>query len=123
MLIAFRALQVIGAAMFQANSVAITASAVPGDRLGRAIGIRRRRSARAGHRPAAGGRLIGFGGWRLIFFVKVPAGLIGTAAAWLLIPRSRDLSSRRPVDWAGLGIFRPAVSALLLAICHDGRYG
>ncbi len=123
-LIAFRALQGAGAAMFQANSVAIIASAIPREKLGRAIGIQGAAQALGlALGPAAGGLLIGLGGWRLIFFVNVPIGLIGTVAAWLLIPRSRDLARRRPFDWAGLGIFLPAVSALLLVVSYGGRYG
>ena len=123
-LIAFRALQGVGAAMFQANSFAIIASAVPRARLGRAIGVQGGAQALGlALGPAAGGLLIGLGSWRLIFFVNVPVGLIGTVLAFLLIPRSRDLASRRPFDWAGLGVFLPAMSAALLAVSYGNRFG
>jgi EmrB/QacA subfamily drug resistance transporter len=123
-LIAFRALQGVGAAMFQANSFAIIAGAMPRARLGRAIGIQGAAQAFGlALGPAAGGLLIGLGGWRLIFFVNVPVGLAGIVLALLLIPRSRDLATRRPFDWAGLGVFLPAVSAVLLAVSYGDRFG
>ena len=123
-LIGFRALQGVGAAMFQANSVAIITGAIPRYNLGRAIGIQGAAQALGlALGPAAGGLLIALGGWRLIFFVNVPIGLAGTVLAWLLIPRSRNLARRRAFDWAGLGVFLPAVSALLLAVSYGNRYG
>ncbi|MHB8328706.1 MAG: MFS transporter, partial [Acidimicrobiales bacterium] len=91
----FRVLQGIGAAMIQANSVAIIVLAVPAGKLGRAIGIQGAAQALGlAMGPTLGGLLIALGGWRLIFFVNVPAGLIGTALGWFLIPRSRHLQAR-----------------------------
>jgi EmrB/QacA subfamily drug resistance transporter len=123
-LIGFRVLQGIGAAMLQANSVAIIAGAVPRDRLGRAIGIQGAAQALGlALGPAVGGLLISAGGWRLIFFVNVPVGLAGTVLAWFLIPRSRHLAARARFDWAGLALFLPATCALLLAISHGDHDG
>jgi EmrB/QacA subfamily drug resistance transporter len=123
-LIAFRVVQGVGAAMFQANSVAIIVGVMPKDRLGRAIGIQGAAQALGlALGPAVGGLLIGLGGWRLIFFVNVPVGMIGIVLARLLIPRSRHLTGRSRFDWLGLGIFLPAVCAFLVAISygpHDG---
>jgi MFS family permease len=70
-----------------------------------------------------GGLLIGIGGWRLIFFVNVPVGLIGAGLSWLLVPRSRDLAPRRPFDWIGLTAFIPATTCLLLAVSYGNRFG
>jgi MFS family permease len=66
--------------------------------------------------PAVGGLLIALGGWRLLFVVNVPAGLLGMVAGWLLLPRSRGLAPRARFDWIGLGLVVPAVCALLLAL-------
>ncbi|MGE5136112.1 MAG: MFS transporter, partial [Gemmatimonadota bacterium] len=101
-LIGFRVFQGVGAAMPQANSVAIIASAVPPGRLGRAIGVQGAAQALGlALGPAVGGLLITLGGWRLVFLVNVPMGVLGTVLAWLLIPRSRHLAARRPFDWPG----------------------
>jgi EmrB/QacA subfamily drug resistance transporter len=113
----FRALQAVGAAMLQANSVAIIALAVPPERLGRAIGIQGTAQALGlALGPTVGGFLIAAGGWRLIFAINVPVGVIGCVLACFLIPRSRHLQRRSRFDWTGLGLFVPGVAAFLLAI-------
>jgi MFS family permease len=103
--------------MLQANSVAIIALAMPPERLGRAIGIQGTAQALGlAFGPTVGGLLIALGGWQLIFFVNVPVGVLACLLAWFLVPRSRHLQRRTAFDWVGLGLFVPAVSALLLAI-------
>lgn len=123
-LIGFRVLQALGAAMLQANSVAIIANAAPPDKLGRAIGVQGAAQALGlALGPAAGGFLISLGGWQLIFFVNVPVGLVATVLAWFLIPRSRHLAQRASFDWTGLGVLVPTVLALLLVFSFGDQYG
>jgi EmrB/QacA subfamily drug resistance transporter len=120
----FRALQAVGAAMLQANSLAIIRLVVAERALGRAIGIQGAVQAlglAAG--PTVGGLLLAAGGWRLIFFVNVPFGLLGVVAGALFVPRSRNLLERVRFDWRGLGIFFPAVTALLSAITFGSTVG
>jgi EmrB/QacA subfamily drug resistance transporter len=113
----FRVLQAMGAAMLQANSVAIIYLAVPRRSLGRAIGIQGAAQAVGlALGPAVGGLLLAAGGWRLLFLINVPFGLIGIVAGLLLIPRSRDLVGRVRFDWIGLLLFMPAVVALMGAL-------
>lgn len=120
----FRVLQAFGAAMLQANSVALIANAMPPDQLGKGIGVQGAAQAIGlALGPTIGGLLIGIGGWPLIFFVNVPAGIIGIALGWVLLPRSRHLQERQPFDWAGLALFVPAVSALLLALSFGREVG
>jgi MFS family permease len=103
--------------MLQANSVAIIALAMPPEKLGRAIGIQGTAQALGlALGPTLGGLLIAAGGWRLIFFVNVPVGVVACVLAWFLIPRSRHLQRGTRFDWAGLTLFVPAVAALLYAI-------
>ena len=120
----FRILQGVGAAMIQANSVAILVLALPREKLGRGIGIQGAAQALGlALGPTIGGLLIALGGWRLIFFVNVPVGVIGTVMAWYLIPRSRHLQARVPFDWLGLALFVPAVAALLSALSFGDKAG
>ena len=89
----FRALQALGAAMLQANSLAIIVLVVPARSLGRAIGFQGAAQAIGlALGPTVGGLLVAAGGWRLIFFVNVPIGIVGALAALLLVPRSRELA-------------------------------
>lgn len=94
-LITARVLQALGAAMIQANSVALITEATPRPQLGQAIGIHGTAQAVGlAFGPAVGGALLAAGGWRLIFFVNVPVGAAALVLAWLLLPRSR---SRRDI--------------------------
>ncbi len=123
-LIAFRVLQAVGAAMLQANSVAIIVIAVPRASLGKAIGIQGAAQAVGlALGPSIGGLLVAAGGWRLIFMVNVPFGVLGVIAGLLLIPRSLHLTERVPFDWKGLSLFFPAVVAVLSAISFGNSYG
>lgn len=116
-LVAARILQAVGAAMLQANSVALIVQAMPQEKLGRAIGIQGAAQAVGlAIGPAVGGILISAGGWRLIFFINVPAGLIGAVLGWFLIPRSRHLQATRPFDWFGATLFVPAIAGPLAAL-------
>jgi MFS family permease len=124
LLIAFRVVQAIRAAMLQANSVALIATAVPRDKLGRAIGVQGAAQAVGlALGPTVGGLLISAGGWRLVFFVNVPAGIAGMVLGWFLLPRSRDLGRRTAFDWLGLALFAPAAGALLLGMNLVARSG
>ena len=121
---AFRGLQAVGAAMLQANSVAIISLAMPRGSLGRGIGIQGAAQAMGlALGPAVGGLLLAAGGWRLIFLINVPIGLVGMVAAWLFIPRSRNLQPRVPFDWLGFGLCVPAVLALLGGLSFGNRAG
>jgi EmrB/QacA subfamily drug resistance transporter len=121
---AFRVLQAVGAAMLQANSVAIIYLVMPEGTLGRGIGVQGAAQALGlALGPSIGGLLLAAGGWRLIFFVNVPAGVLGTIAAFLFLPRSAHLQARVPFDWAGLGCFVLAIVALLVAVSFANSWG
>jgi EmrB/QacA subfamily drug resistance transporter len=121
---AARVLQALGAAMLQANSVAIIVHAVPADRIGRAIGMQGAAQAvglAAG--PAVGGALIALGGWRLIFLVNVPVGLAGMVLGWFLLPRSRGLVRGARFDLWGAALVALTVAGLMLVISYGRRLG
>lgn len=123
-LIVGRIVQALGAAMLQANSVALIRTNVPPERLGRAIGIQGAAQAVGlAMGPAVGGLLIAAGGWRWVFFVNVPAGVLGVLLGWLLLPRTRSHAPRTSFDWPGLLLLFPAVASMLwgLSRAADGR--
>lgn len=120
----FRVLQGFGAAMLQANSVALIVQAMPPTKLGKAIGVQGAAQALGlSLGPAVGGFLLVLGGWRLIFLVNIPAGLVGMALGWFLLPRSRHLAQREPIDWWGIATFVAAISGLLLALSFGNDTG
>jgi EmrB/QacA subfamily drug resistance transporter len=120
----FRAMQAVGAVLLQANSVAIITATLSRDQLGRGIGVQGTAQALGlAFGPLVGGFLIGLGGWRLIFLVNVPVGVVGIVTSLLFVPRSRDLAQPEPFDWLGFALFVPALSALLLGLSFGDERG
>lgn len=116
-LVAARVLQGLGAAMLQANSVALIAETLPRRQLARGIGVQGAAQAIGlALGPAIGGLLLAAGGWRLIFLVNVPAGVVGIVLGWLLLPRSRTLARRGRFDGLGAALMALALGALMLLI-------
>lgn len=122
-LIAARVVQAAGAAMLQANSVALIATSVPNRQLARALGVQGAAQAVGlALGPSTGGLLVGLGGWRLIFCLNLPVGPLAILATRYLIPRSRQLSAPEPVDWPGVGLLGLGLAAMLLALsAHPAR--
>ena len=64
--------------------------------------------------PVAGGWLTQQYGWRSVFLVNVPLGLVAIVMAWRLPARAGNGGGR--FDWLGLGLFTAFVVPLLLAL-------
>jgi len=61
--------------------------------------------------PLAGGMIVGFLHWRVIFFVNVPIGLLGLYFVYRHLPDYRALHTER-LDWTGLVLFGAGVALL-----------
>jgi MFS family permease len=76
--------------------------------------------------PLAGGFIIeGFGtdlGWRVVFGVNVPIGVVAVAAACRLLPRGSE-NRAAPMDWLGLGLLSAALVALLTPLIQGQSAG
>jgi EmrB/QacA subfamily drug resistance transporter len=62
--------------------------------------------------PSLGGVILGFLGWRWIFFVNVPVGLVAICFAWFALPRDEIVSARR-LDLFGFAMISPGLALLL----------
>jgi len=81
MLIGARVLQGLGACLLQANSVAIIVAAAGAARRGRALGLQSAAQAVGlSVGPALGGFVIDALGWRWVFWLNLPVGLLGGVA-------------------------------------------
>ncbi|MFF4338776.1 MFS transporter [Kitasatospora sp. NPDC001540] len=124
LLIACRAVQAVGGAMMQANSVALVARGVPERAMRTALGVQAAAQALGlALGPTLGGLLVAHASWRWAFWVNVPIGVLGMLAGWFLLPRTFP-DGRCPVrtardgrfDLAGLLLLAAASTALLLAL-------
>ncbi|MDT4945898.1 MAG: hypothetical protein QOH14_2631 [Pseudonocardiales bacterium] len=85
-----RAAQGAGAAMLQANSVALVSTSAPSGRLRTALGMQA--SAQAvglAVGPSLGGFVVQTFGWRWVFAMNVPVGVVAVIAGRFLLPRTR----------------------------------
>ena len=72
--------------------------------------------------PSLGGLILGALGWRWIFFVNVPVGLLAIGFAWFALPRDEATSSRR-LDLVGFALISPGLALLLeglVTLAHGG---
>ena len=124
LLIAFRVLQGIGGALLGANSITILVKAAGPGRRGRAMGLFAAAQAvgiSAG--PVIGGLLLQKLGWRWIFMVSVPFGLVGVVAGWLALPQTSQSTSSRRFDWQGALLLTPALTSLVLMLNEVQAWG
>ncbi|HEX9377907.1 MAG TPA: MFS transporter [Actinomycetota bacterium] len=102
-LIAFRAVQGLGAAMLLPGTLSIITATFTGKERGAAIGIWAAMSGLAiALGPLIGGWLVEHVSWQSIFFVNVPIGFVGATLAWIVVRESRDQSRSRRLDPPGL---------------------
>ncbi len=122
-LIAWRLLQGVGGAFLMANSAALVADAFPRGHLGRALGIN---AMVVGLGlilgPILGGWLTGFG-WRYVFWFNVPIGILGTAAAALILVEQVRPEGRVSIDWLGSALYLVGLLGLMTALAFGGIYG
>jgi MFS family permease len=114
-LIAARAAQGLGAAVMLAMTMALAGEVAPRARTGAAIGLLGTMSASGtALGPSLGGVLAAWAGWRAIFLVSVPLGVVafGLAARYLPADGPRTANGRGGLGWADARLLRePGLAA------------
>ena len=123
-LVLARSLQAVGAALLQANSVALITQVFRGRELGRALGAQAAVQGTAmALGPFIGAMLVTFAGWRLIFYVNVPIGIAGAIAARLVLPRYHPKRAGVKIDYLGSAFLTAGLIGLVLAVNEAGSAG
>ena len=123
-LVAMRGLQALGATLLFSSSPAIVTLNFPPARRGQALGLQATLTylgLTAG--PLLGGWLATRFGWRSVFFINVPIGLLALALSRRFIPHDRPSGSSRGFDIVGSVLFALGLVALLLALNQGHAWG
>lgn len=119
-LVAFRAIQGLGAGGLIPLALATVGSLVPPRERGRYQGlIGGTLVAAAIGGPPLGGLIVDSAGWRWIFYLNLPLGAVALAVVALTLPRAER--RERPVDYLGAAVLALGTGALLLALVWGGH--
>jgi EmrB/QacA subfamily drug resistance transporter len=123
-LIGARVVQGLGAALMNPATLSIITVTFPPKQRGTAIGIWAGISALAlAIGPLVGGIITERVNWNWIFFINVPIGVIGIAAAFAFITESRDTSHEQRPDVPGLISSALGLFSLSYALIEANNYG
>jgi EmrB/QacA subfamily drug resistance transporter len=119
-----RAVQGVAAATVNVTSLALVSAAFPDPKLKSwAIGIWTAIASTAiAIGPTLGGFMVQGTGWRSIFIVNVPVGLIAMALTWRFVAESRD-ERPRTFDIPGQLLFMISVGAFAFAVIEGPHAG
>jgi EmrB/QacA subfamily drug resistance transporter len=123
LLIAFRVLQGVGAALIAPASLAIVLDCFPPERRSAGVGLwGAAAAAAAATGPTLGGALVELSDWRLVFLVNLPLG------AWIVWAGSRRLAERpirdsRLPDLPGAGMLALSLALVTLGIVEGNDWG
>lgn len=123
LLVLARAVQGVGAAVLMVLAVALVRETVPSGRIGAAMGLLGTMSATGtALGPALGGMLIGGFGWRAIFLIMVPLGILNAALVgrWLPADGVRPGLTLASFDVIGAGLLGLTLTAYALAVTVGG---
>ena len=122
-LIAARVVQGIGGALLTPQTLALIPVIFPEKRRGAAIGIW---SGSAGLAaavgPSLGGLLVTNVGWRAIFLVNLPVGVLAIIGALWLLPRHNP-GRRHHLDLGGIALASAGLFAIVFGLVEGQRFG
>lgn len=124
MLVGWRGLQAIGASMLFANAPAILTRSFPAAQRGRALGTQGTFTylgLTVG--PPLGGWLAAAFGWRSVFYINIPIGLIAIVVGLRVIENDRPEGRVERFDFGGAALFSSGLVSLLIALNQGHAWG
>lgn len=118
-----RAVQGLAAAMFSANLPALVTSSFPEEERGKALGLATTTVAIGmGVGPFFGGVLTESLGWRSIFFLTIPLGLLSAFFTYRLLPKSKRVHGEK-IDLLGALLIMVFLGSLAFSVNQARRWG
>ncbi|MEP7291961.1 MAG: MFS transporter, partial [Chloroflexota bacterium] len=129
-LIAFRALQGLGAAMMSPSTLSIVSATFRGKERGIAFGIwGATAGVSAAIGPILGGWFIEYGGnimaepWRLAFLINIPIAIVAIAGSFWAIRESRDPNAKPKIDVLGIVLITLSLGLIVFGAIEGQNYG
>jgi MFS family permease len=116
-LVLWRLVQGVGGAMLFANSSAILVDAFPSDQRGMAMGINQVAAIGGSFIGLIAGGLLSVVDWRLVFWVSVPFGILGTVWGYHSL-RDNGKRAQAKIDWWGNITFGVGLTSILVGIVY-----
>ncbi len=124
MLVAFRALQGVGAAVLIPGALAILQATFRAEDRSRAIGAWSGLAGLTGAvGPLLGGWLVDVASWRWIFFINVPVVVVVLGIAARHVPESRDSSAAGRLDMGGAALAALGLGSLTYGLSAWSEHG
>jgi EmrB/QacA subfamily drug resistance transporter len=123
-LIAFRALQAIGAVILISISMAIMTASFPAEKRGAAMGIWAAIGITAAAiGPTLGGVIVENLNWNWVFYINVPIGILAVILSMIALDESKDPTSPKKLDLFGIITFSISMFSLVLAFIKGEDWG
>ena len=120
-LIFFRGIQGVGAGIITANAFAIVADLIPPAERGKWQGLFGAVFGLASViGPTVGGYLTDNYGWRYVFYVNIPIGIVALIVLVTTFPAGTTHTAKKVIDWFGAGALIFSLTPLLLALSLGG---
>ncbi len=123
-LIVFRTIQAVGGAMLASNAPAIVTGNFPSQERGRAFGLASTMTylgLTVG--PSLGGWLTQALGWRTVFYINVPVGVLALTLSLLFIPKDSPADGGQRFDVPGAVVFLAGLTSLMLGLNKGADWG
>lgn len=123
MLIGARAIQGVGAAILMTLTVALVRNTVSKERIGSAMGLLGTMSAiGTALGPSLGGLLIAGAGWRSIFLIMIPLGILNLILVYKFLPHQgqKEKTNQNGFDRLGTLLLGLTLAAYALAVTVGG---